>query len=272
MMNARSYLFVPADRPQRFAKALGCGADAVIVDLEDAVAPSAKDAARDMLAQWLAALDGDASIVVRVNGVDSPWFEADCSLAVSSPRVSAVMLPKADGDSPWDVFHGKAVLALVETAAGIHALDSIARTPQVRRIAFGSIDLQLDLGIEGDDDELLFFRSELVLASRLANLPPPVDGVCTALNDARALVAHAQRARRFGFGGQLCIHPAQVAAVNAAFRPAAEQLEWARRVVTAAAGADGAAVAVDGKMVDRPVLARAQALLDCAAEGCARSA
>ncbi len=260
-MNPRSYLFVPADRPQRYAKALNCGADAVIIDLEDAVAPADKDAAREALAQWLGTSDAGMGIVVRVNGVDSPWFDADRVLVSQSPRVAAVMLPKADGNSPWSAFGGKPMLALVETAAGIDALRSIGRAPQVRRIAFGSIDFQLDLGIEGDDDALLFFRSQLVLASRLANLPPPLDGVCTALDDAPALAAHVQRARRLGFGGQLCIHPSQVALVNEAFQPTEEQLDWARRVIAAAAQAAGPAVAVDGKMVDRLVLARAQALL-----------
>ena len=264
-MKPRSYLFVPADRPQRFAKAIASGADAVIVDLEDAVAPANKDAARSALAAWLAD-DGDASIIVRVNGAGSQWFEADRELVVSSPRVGAVMLPKADGDSPFHAFEGKPVLALVETPAGIDSLRTIARAPQVCRLAFGRIDLQLDLGIEGDDDALLYFRSELVLASRLADLPAPVDGVCTAIDDARALAAHVRRARRIGFGAVLCIHPAQVAPVNDGFAPTAEQLEWALRVTTAAAQADGAAVAVDGKMVDRPVLARAQACIDAAAD------
>lgn len=264
MTSPHSYLFVPADRPQRYAKALASGAEAVIVDLEDAVAPADKEAARDALARWLDAPDETGRVVVRVNGADSPWFEADRALVTRSARVAAVMLPKADGASPWAALDGKPTIALVETAAGIAALESVAGAPGVVRLAFGSIDLQLDLGVEGDDDALLYFRSRLVLASRLAGLPAPVDGVCTSIDDAQALAAHVRRARRLGFGAQLCIHPSQVAAVNAGFRPSAEQLDWARRVIAAAAGAGGAAVAVDGKMVDRPVLGRAQALLDAA--------
>jgi citrate lyase subunit beta/citryl-CoA lyase len=260
----RSFLFVPADRPERYAKALASGTDVVIVDLEDAVAPADKIAARAALASWLATSDGHAMVVVRINGVDTPWFQADRALVAGSSRVSSVMLPKADGRSPWTAFEGKPILALVETAAGIDALRLIAGAPGVHRLAFGSIDLQLDLGVEGDDDALLHFRSQLVLASRIANLPAPVDGVCTSINDAQAVALHVQRARRLGFGGQLCIHPSQVAAVNAGFRPSAEQLDWARRVVAAANRSGGRAVAVDGKMVDRPVLARAQALLDAA--------
>lgn len=260
----RSHLFVPADRPERYAKALASGADVVIVDLEDAVAPANKDAAREALAGWLAAENACAQVVVRVNGVDSPWFEADRALVARSPRVGAVMLPKADRRSPWAAFEGKPILPLVETAAGVDAATLIAGAAGVTRLAFGSIDLQLDLGIEGDDDALLYFRSHIVLASRLASLPAPIEGVCTSIDDDQALTAHVQRAKRFGFGGQLCIHPSQVAAVNAGFLPTAAQLDWARRVVEAAARAGGAAVAVDGKMVDRPVLARAQSLLDAA--------
>jgi citrate lyase subunit beta / citryl-CoA lyase len=266
-MTARSYLFVPADRPERYAKALASGADAVVFDLEDAVAPAAKDAARDALARWL----GDApaasrpQVVVRLNGADTPWFDADRALVCAAPRVAAVMLPKADAASPWDAFDGKPVLALIETAAGIDALRSIAAAPPVRRLVFGSIDLQLDLGIGGDGDELLLFRSKLVLASRLAELPAPVDGVSPSLTDTGALADDVQRARRLGFSAKLCIHPAQVAVVNDGLRPSAAEIAWAQRVLAAAALAGGAAVAVDGKMVDRPVAARARALLDSAA-------
>ena len=133
--------------------------------------------------------------------------------------------------------------------------------PQVKRLVFGSIDLQADLGIAGDGDELLLFRSQLVLQSRLAGLAPPVDGVCTAIDDAAALDAETQRARRLGFGAKLCIHPRQVDAVNRGFTPSADELAWARHVLDAAAASGGAAVAVDDKMVDKPVLLRAQALL-----------
>ena len=253
----RSYLFVPADRPERIAKALASGADAVIVDLEDAVAPAAKDAAREALRGWLA--QADRRVVVRINGVDTPWFGADRALCRDA-GVAAVMLPKAEraGDL---AFEGKPVLPLIETAVGIDALREIASAPGVERLVFGSIDFQLDLGIEGDGEELLLFRSQLVLASRLAGLAPPVDGVSPAIDDTAALQANALRARRLGFGAKLCIHPRQVDVVNRALGPSDEELAWARRVLEASEKAGGAAVAVDGRMVDRPVILRAQALL-----------
>ena len=261
-MAPRSYLFVPADRPERYAKALASGADAVIVDLEDAVAASAKDAARAALAAWL---DGGGSgIAVRINDAASAAFDDDLRL-VARAGVAAVVVPKAERVDDLARVRAAApsaaLLPLIETAAGIARAREIASAPGVARLAFGSIDLQLDLGIEGDGDELLVFRSELVLASRLAALAAPVDGVSTAIDDAAALDADTRRARRLGFGAKLCIHPRQIAPVHAAFAPSAAEIAWAERVVAATAQAPGAAVAVDGRMVDRPVLLRAEVLL-----------
>jgi citrate lyase subunit beta/citryl-CoA lyase len=260
---ARSYLFVPADRPERFDKALAAGADAVIVDLEDAVAPDAKDGARRALADWLR--NTQAKVVLRINGADTAWFEHDLALCASATGVAGVMLPKAE--RPEDLARvaaaapGRALLPLIETAAGFDHMRALARAPAVERLVFGSIDFQLDLGIAGEGEELLYFRSQMVLASRLANLAPPVDGVSAAIAEVEALQADARRARRLGFGAKLCIHPKQVPIVNESFSPGADELAWARRVLDAAAHARGAAVAVDGKMVDKPVLLRARALL-----------
>lgn len=259
---ARSYLFVPADRPERCSKALACGADAVIVDLEDAVAASAKATARDALRAWLA--DAPAAVIVRVNGVDSAWFADDLSIC-AHPSVAGVMLPKAERVEDLtriaDAAPGRKLLPLVETAVGVDRARELAAAPGVERLAFGSIDLKLDLSIDGDADELLYFRSHLVLASRLGGCLPPVDGVSTAIDDPRLLQSDTEHARRLGFGAKLCIHPRQVAIVNRAFAPSDEAREWARRVVEAAERAGGAAIAVDGRMVDRPVLLRARRIL-----------
>jgi citrate lyase subunit beta/citryl-CoA lyase len=261
-MMPRSYLFVPADRPERYAKALASGADAVVVDLEDAVAPAAKEGARAALADWLAHGAGQpiVRVIVRINAADTPWFADDLAVA-RSPRVAAVMLPKAERRDDLARIAHECLLPLIETAAGVDALREVARAPRVQRLVFGSIDLQADLGIAGDDQELLLFRSQLVLHSRLAGIAPPVDGVCTAIDDAAVLEAQTLRARRLGFGAKLCIHPRQVDAVNRGFTPSAEELAWARRVIAAAGAAGGSAVAVDGRMVDKPVLLRARALM-----------
>jgi citrate lyase subunit beta/citryl-CoA lyase len=259
-----AYLFVPADRPERIAKARASGADAVIVDLEDAVAPEAKVRAREALA---ALLDEAAPLVVRINAAGTPWFDDDLELC-RHPGVAAIMLPKAEGiDAVCTVVETtyQDVLPIIESARGLHEMDSIARVPGVIRLAFGSVDLALDLGIDCDPDgaeiELLAFRSQLVLASRLAGLAAPVDGVSTAIHDVQRLQVDAERSRRLGFGAKMCIHPQQVATVQAVFAPSPQRIAWARRVCEAFSAAGGAAVAVDGQMVDLPVVQRARAVL-----------
>lgn len=257
----RSYLFVPGNRPERFDKACAAGADAVIVDLEDAVPFADKAAAREAVAAWLSA---EKPVLVRINGADTDWFGADLALC-RMPGVAGVVLPKAEqaGDiARLRAAGATAVLPLIESAAGIDHLRAISAARGVQRLMFGSIDFQLDLGIPGEREELLFFRSQLVLASRLAGLAAPVDGVSTALDDAERLADDARHARQMGFGAKLCIHPKQVDAVNRCFTPGAHELAWAGRVLEAAARADGAAVALDGKMIDRPVILRAQAIVD----------
>lgn len=263
-MAPRSYLFVPGDRAERFDKALRAGADAVIVDLEDAVAPAAKAVARQALADWLQA-HAAASVLVRINARQTPWFDDDLKLC-ALPQIQGVVVAKAENRETLEIvaaaLGGRAVLPLIETAAGIDALRDVAAAPHVLRLMFGSIDLQVDLGIEGEDEELLYFRSALVLASRLAGLESPVDGVTAAIDDDAAVARDTARARRLGFGAKLCIHPKQVATVHRAFAPSEAEVDWARRVVEAVKSSGGAAVAVDGKMVDTPVLRRAHTLLD----------
>ncbi|WP_208280730.1 HpcH/HpaI aldolase/citrate lyase family protein [Massilia oculi] len=257
----RSYLFVPGNRPERFDKACAAGADAVIVDLEDAVPFADKAAAREAVAAWLSPAK---PVLVRVNGADTDWFTDDLALC-RVPGVAGVVLPKAEqaGDiARLRAAGATAVLPLIESATGIDHLRAIVSARGVQRLMFGSIDFQLDLGIPGEREELLFFRSQLVLASRLAGLAAPVDGVSTALDDADRLADDARHARQMGFGAKLCIHPKQVQAVNRCFTPGAHELAWAGRVLEAAALANGAAVALDGKMIDRPVILRAQAIVD----------
>lgn len=258
---ARSYLFVPGNRAERFDKACAAGADAVIVDLEDAVPPAEKDAARAALAAWLAP---ESAVLVRINGADTRWFNDDLALC-RMPGVAGIVLPKAEQVADLRLLEraGAAdIYPLIESALGFDNARALAEAPGVRRLMFGSIDFKLDLGIEGDDDALLFFRSQLVLASRLANVQPPVDGVSTAIDDGEELRRDTCRARRLGFGGKLCIHPKQVASVNRHFSPGDDEVAWARRILEASAASGGGAVAVDGKMVDRPVILRAQRIAD----------
>lgn len=265
---ARSFLFVPGNRPERFAKALASGADAVIIDLEDAVPLDAKLAARDaLLAAWP---DFDAAqrarLLVRVNPFGTPWHQADLAAVANLTGLGAVMLPKAE--TPQQIAHaaqtsGLPVLPLIESAEGLGQMDLMARTPGVLRLVLGHIDLQADLGLScgPDEAELAPVRLALVVASRRAGLPSPVDGVTTATTNAEVLAQDAQRSRRFGMGAKLCIHPAQVDGVHQALAPTEAECDWARRVLAAEVAAGGGAFSVDGKMVDPPVLLLARRIL-----------
>lgn len=255
-MNQRSYLFVPGNRPERFGKAFSSGADAVIIDLEDAVPPDQRAAARANAAAWVSP---EHPVLVRVNGADTEWFRDDIAIC-TTPGVTGVVLPKAERVEDIQSI-GKPVLPIIETARGFWDVAALAQAPDVQRLIFGSIDFQLDLGIRGEGEELLYFRSQLVLVSRIAGLPSPVDGITTVFDTSDAVRADTQRARRLGFGGKLCIHPKQVSTVNECFGPAPEEIVWAQRVVEASAEAGGAAISLDGEMIDRPVLARALELL-----------
>lgn len=262
----RSCLFVPGDRPERFGKALAAGADLVVLDLEDAVLPEAKPAAREHVRTFLR---GGARAAVRVNGSGTPWHEEDVGL-LSEPSVAAVMLPKAEDAETLARFaasvpEGCKVIPLVESALGIWNALELARVAKVAQLAFGSVDFQLDAGIVGDDDDfeaLLYARSRLVLASAAAGIAAPIDGVTVALDAEGILERDVARARKLGFGGKLCIHPRQIAGVHAGFAPSETELAHARRIVAAAdaAGANGA-IRLDGKLIDRPVAERARALL-----------
>jgi citrate lyase subunit beta/citryl-CoA lyase len=261
---ARSYLFVPGDRPERFEKAWMSAADAVILDLEDAVSIENKDNARQAISSWATA---EKPVIVRINAADTEWHACDLAL-VEHPGVCALMVPKAEALAPELVDacrrESKGIIPIVETAGGFNRLDELAMTECVERIAFGTLDFQVDTGIEGGDDALLYFRSHLVLKSRVAGLPAPIDGVTVNLNDRDLLLRETERTKRFGFGAKLCIHPSQVAVVNTVLSPSDEELAWAKRVLQALTDSAGAAVALDGKMVDRPVVLKAQKILAAA--------
>jgi citrate lyase subunit beta/citryl-CoA lyase len=257
-MIPRSYLFVPGDRPDRFEKARASGAHVAILDLEDAVADGHKDAAREAVAAWLAA---ERPVYVRVNAPHSFWFAQDLAV-LGLPGVAGVLVPKVEtaeqlapvaaalpGDAP--------IVPIVESAKGVWGAQAIAEHPRVPRLIFGSWDFQLDVGIAGDSEELLYARSHLVLMSRLAGVLPPVDGVTAALEDPAQLQADIERSRRLGFGGKLCIHPKQIAAVNAGYGPTPDEITWARQIVAATAASESGALRAAGQMVDRPVIERA---------------
>ncbi|WP_432478015.1 HpcH/HpaI aldolase/citrate lyase family protein [Nocardioides sp. GXQ0305] len=253
-------LFVPGDRPDRFDKAVASGADLVVLDLEDAVAPDLKDPARGHVVEWLSS-GGRAA--VRVNAVDDPAHRAD--VGALAPFAVPVMVPKAEHPASLATLAGglhddSRLLALVETASGVLAAPALATATGVDRLVLGTYDLASQLGVSPDDREAMAgARQAVVLASAAAGLAPPVDGVTGDVADDERLRDDLAYAVRMGFGGKLCVHPRQVPPSREAFRPSAEEVAWARRVVEAAEGAG--AVLLDGAMVDKPVVDRARRIL-----------
>jgi citrate lyase subunit beta/citryl-CoA lyase len=269
---ARSFLFVPANRPERFGKALASGADAIIIDLEDAVAPAEKTVARQQLASAFGqfAASERSRVVVRMNASGTAWEDDDLKLLAQlvAQGLTGVMVPKAETLNgllyvAQAVGATCALLPQVESVAGLDAVNALAGAPQVLRLAFGNLDFQADAGLAcgPDEAELMPVRLALALASRRSSCIAPVDGVTLATKDSAQLQADAARSRRSGFAAKLCIHPAQVAAVNAAFAPDEAELAWATRVMQAFQTCGGGVFSLDGRMVDAPVVRLAQRTL-----------
>ncbi len=262
---ARSLLFVPGSRPDRFVKAAASGADNVIIDLEDAVAPDGKDAARTAAVDYLRG----STALVRINAVDTPWYADDVAALAEATELVGIILPKAASVDAVQALvaalpQGTPVLLLIESALGVRDAGRLAEVSGVSRLLFGNLDFALDAGISAssaEQTELRYVRSALVVASRAAGLPGPVDGVHPDVSDPEGLRATAGRARDLGFTGSLCIHPTQIEVVHAAFRPTEDELEWARRVLAAD---DANAVLVDGQMIDKPRWELARRLLRAA--------
>jgi len=268
LAKARTFLFVPGNRPDRFAKAFGSGADSVVLDLEDAVPPGAKATARTAIeAAWLELQALGVPLVVRINTPEHAEGHADLEWLAKLPAPAGVMVPKVE--TPATLMPVRArlpdvpILPLIESAAGWAALPQIASAHGVLRIVVGHIDFMADTGMQcaRDEAELGPLRFAVAMWTRIHRLAPAVDGVSTTIHDDELLGEDTRRAMRYGFGAKLCIHPRQVPIVHAALAPAPEELDWAQRVVAADAAANGAAVQLDGRMVDAPVVLHALRLL-----------
>lgn len=264
-------LFVPGDRPERFRKATGSPADVVIIDLEDAVASDAKASALAAILEHLAPVADQVRALVRVNAEGAPTLTEELGslrrLAVR-PGHGLLGLVLAKAESPaflsevTAAFAGAggpplAFVALIESAVGVQNAPELARVPGVTRLAFGAIDYALDINAGSGDRVLDYARSVLVVASRAAGLEAPLDSPSVQIKDAHSVSESAVLARQFGFGGKLCIHPAQLEPVAAAFRPTAAEIDWAYSVIDATGGA----AQVNGQMIDRPVTVRAERIL-----------
>jgi citrate lyase subunit beta / citryl-CoA lyase len=266
--DAASFLFVPATQPERYGKALASGAHGVIIDLEDAVGHDDKPKARELLKNHWSSLsvDDKKRIVIRCNSPGTSFYAADLVL-LRELQAKYLMIPKTESrdhiNGAAEELPNTAFIPMIETPLGLKHLDAIVGSQQVLRLALGNLDMQVELGISCDENEteLDTARFMMVLASKLAQIAPPIDGVTPATNDEAKIFAHAQKAKRFGFGAKLCIHPKQIPIVKQAFTPTAEEIDWAKRVIAADKNSGGQAAKVDGKMIDRPVVMLARRIL-----------
>jgi len=279
----RSLLFAPANHPRRVEKVFTLGADAVVLDLEDACAISEKIASRPKVAQAMQTLRACLGYV-RINPLDTEFAYGDLTETVR-PGLDGVMLPKVGSASDlciadWlitqceraqDMTPGSVdLLPIIETAQGMAQLSEILRaTPRVKRVAFGAGDYTLDLDLTWtrDETELATYRGQLVMQSRAAGLEPPLDTVWIDLKDAQGFALSAQRARSLGFQGKLCIHPDQVDVVNQAFSPSDAQIAHAQRVMAAFAQAEAqgsSSIQLDGQFIDYPIVYAARRVLNTA--------
>jgi citrate lyase subunit beta/citryl-CoA lyase len=257
----RAPLFVPAERPDRLAKALACGADAVIADLEDSVRADRKEAAREEAVKFAREVGGPARLV-RVNDPLGELGERDLA-ALGDAEPAAVMVPKASAKSVRVAARAvPRVVALVETAAGLREAARIAAEEGVVALALGTVDLSAELGLAPlpEGAELLHCRSSLVVDGAVAGIPV-LDGPFLDPGDELGIAAEARRARNLGFKGKLCIHPGQVAPVREAFALTGEELERAGRVLDAYEREGDGAIVVDGRMVDAAVLREARRVI-----------
>ena len=281
-MSARSYLFVPGDQPEKLSRARERGADALLVDLEDAVAPSAKVGARRTVAQWL---DGRGAggvrpeVWVRVN--PPPRLEADLA-AVVQPGVVGICVPKVGSADDLRLLGDRLdelepaagllpgsvrVMPLLESAAAVLDARAVAAAPRVAQVAIGEVDLQSELGLEPghDERELLAARSHVVLASSAAGVGAPMGSVSTEFRDLDRFRRSTEALRRLGFGSRAAIHPAQVLVINEVFTPSEEEVAAAARLVEQheAATREGTGAFVDdaGRMVDEAVVRSARRTL-----------
>lgn len=261
----RSLLFVPATRPERIEKALRSGADSVCVDLEDAVPPQSKEAARRVLAD-LPAGDSEIPLMVRINAPGTIEGLRDL-LALSESRSlpDAILVPKVG--EPGEVSVVASVLApnpplvaILEFAAGVTKADQIARHDRVHALLFGSADYCRDTGASMTWDALLSARSRILEAARAARIQA-FDGVWPDVHDDQGILDETRRIRTLGFSARAAIHPRQIAMIHQGFRPPNNEVEHARRVVKAFEDSGGAAVLVDGMMVDAPLYQSALATI-----------
>ncbi|MEM5518261.1 CoA ester lyase [Henriciella sp. AS95] len=272
-MAIRSLLFVPGSRPDRFEKALATAADLVVIDLEDAVLPDEKDVARQTVVDVLSGSAQTGRLAVRINSPRTFYGCADiAAIAASTASPAAIMVPKVEHEVDLEIASealgalGQALVPVIETGRGLENAYAIARHEAVSSLLFGGADFSAELGTGLDWEALAYARGRLVSLASSAG-KAIIDVPFLDVGDADALAAEAARVKAIGFDGKACIHPAQVETVNTVFSPTAEDVKAASRVLDAFRKAEGGAVLLDGKLIDRPVVLAAERTLSKAQQG-----
>ncbi|MFD8272733.1 HpcH/HpaI aldolase/citrate lyase family protein [Streptomyces flaveolus] len=264
---ALTWLYAPGDRPRVVAKALAAGADVVVIDLEDAVAPDRKEYARTCTAELLTDPQ-PVPVHVRVNALDGPLAAADLAAVAALPGLSGLRLPKVTSPAQVaavaEATGGPPLYALLETALGVERAYAIAAAhPSLRGIALGEADLRADLGVRGDAG-LDWSRARVVVAARAAGLAPPSQTVHPDIRDLEGLAASCAHGRALGFLGRAAIHPRQLPIIERAYLPTERELEEAETIVKAATAQPGAQALPDGRFIDAAVVATARRTLSLA--------
>ena len=269
MFAPKSLLFVPGDRPDRFAKAFASPAEAVIIDLEDAVPAEGKDKARRAAAEWIEAGENLGRLFVRMNAPGTAAAIADLAMLFDrSASIAGLVIPKVEAAVVIVHLHSAlgekgfnpVLVPVIESARGLRLAGRIGRAPGVWGLALGPVDLATQLGARFDHQALRHLRLQISLGAAEAGVAA-IDGPSLVIRDPEALAAEASDSASLGFCAKLCIHPDQAATVNAAFTPTADEIAFARRVIAADAEAKGAVFQLDGRMIDLPVVTGAHRVL-----------
>ncbi|UMS28656.1 HpcH/HpaI aldolase/citrate lyase family protein [Escherichia coli] len=272
MKDEITYLFVPANKKDFFPKALASGADAIILDLEDSVHPSEKTSGRENIINWFREVklkENTGHIYIRINNPESEYFSHDVKMleTISGSLLKGIFIPKLEQNDSIrkikkilpEYLKNIIMIGIIETARGLHHCESIAESG-ISRMAFGSLDFSLDINCQQSQEALLYARSRIVIASRIADLPAPIDCVTPEFNSSEMLAEESLHGSSLGFGAKLCIHPDQVSVISGIYSPSEDKTEWAKKVIQQSNG--NYAFKIDGSMVDLPLIKIAARILE----------
>lgn len=267
------FLFVPGNSENKILKALNMDIDAIIIDLEDAVVIAEKEKARKLVYSVLAEQETKnlkTKIYIRINSIKSPWFFDDINVINRLSNVSGIMIPKSEDRTSITLAadlltKNLEIIPLIESARGVYNVEDVLTShPSVRRVAFGSVDFALDMGVDWSEEgtERIYAMSKMVLASRAFGLEPPIDAVFPIIDNKESFISDAKKGKNIGFYGKMVIHPKHIEWVNEVYVPNESQIEWCKKVTNEYEASDNkGAIEVDGKLIDRPIYLLAKRLL-----------